>query len=230
MDSTANRPANPDAGQRQERAYHELKRRIMYGELAPGVRMLENDVAVLLDMSRTPVREAMIRLADEGLIEVRPRRGMEVLGITVDDLEEIYAVRLPLEAAAVELAATRGLEPEERTCLEEAQALMDQALSAGDTRTWSEADDAFHGGLVKASRNRRLATILDTLQVQLHRGRRATTVMREKPQQSNQEHHGILAAIIARDPERARSLHEAHLRRTSGLLVDLLRSRGMTSI
>ena len=95
------------------RAYDELKRRILDNELPPGSQALEQQAAEWLGMSRTPVREALIRLAQEGMIEVRPRHGMRVLPIAIADLREIYDLLAGLEATAVDIIARRGLQPAE---------------------------------------------------------------------------------------------------------------------
>lgn len=219
-----------DATQRQHLAYGELKRRIMHGALPPGTRMLERAVADLLSMSRTPVREAMIRLAQEGLIDVRPRHGMTVLAITIDDLEEIYAVRAPLEAAAVRLAATRGLRDDELSGLSDALDAMDAALAANRMSDWAREDSGFHRLLVESSGNQRLIAIIETLRGQLHRATMATCDLRDTPHRSNIEHREVLDAIAARLPERAERLHAEHLQRTGAMLIALLRMRGLTSI
>ena len=219
-----------DAVQRQQQAYAELKHRIMHGALPPGTQMLESDVAGLLGMSRTPVREAMIRLAEEGLIEVRPRHGMRVLGITVDDLEEIYAVRTPLEAAAVRMAAARGLSDRELDELSQSLERMERALAEDHLSDWALEDGEFHRLLVNASRNRRLISIIETLRGQLHRGTMATCEMREKPSLSNIEHRAVFEAIADRQPDLAERRLAGHLHRSGGMLIELLRTRGLTSI
>ena len=94
----------------RDRAYHELKYRILEGQLAPGTTLLENEVAQLLAMSRTPIREALIRLEEERLVAVRPRRGFTVLEQSIDDLVEIYEVFSTLEVRAARLAAERGVD------------------------------------------------------------------------------------------------------------------------
>lgn len=219
-----------DAGQRQRQAYTELKHRIMHGELSPGTQMLENDIAELLGMSRTPVREAMIRLTEEGLIEVRPRHGMRVLGITVDDLEEIYAVRTPLEAAAVRMAAERGLSQKELGELSRSMERMERALEEDRLWDWALEDGEFHRLLVNSSGNKRLISIIETLRGQLHRGTMATCDMREKPHLSNIEHRAVFEAIANRQPELAERKLAGHLHRSGGMLIELLRTRGLTSI
>ena len=111
----------------RERAYHELKYRILEGRLPPGTTLLETEVANLLSLSRTPIREALIRLEEEGLVEVKPRHGVTVRAQSLDDLAEIYEVFSALEVQAARLAAVRGLEPSES---ERLKSLMDQMEKA----------------------------------------------------------------------------------------------------
>ena len=97
----------------RDRAYHDLRYRILTGRLAPGTTLLETELAALLSLSRTPVREAVIKLEEEGLVEVRPRHGVTVKALSLQDFGHILNVFSALEVRAVELAAARGLtEPE----------------------------------------------------------------------------------------------------------------------
>ena len=107
-------PAAPRSGKGgresfAERAYRELKRRILDNRLTVGTQYMEQEVAELLSMSRTPTREALIRLANEGLVEIRPRHGMRIKPISLRDMREIYEVITALEASAAALAARDGL-------------------------------------------------------------------------------------------------------------------------
>lgn len=97
----------------RERAYHDLKYRILEGRLPPGTSLLETEVANLLSMSRTPVREALIKLEEEGLVDVRPRHGITVRALSPEELEEICEVFSTLEVKAAQLLARRGLSDEE---------------------------------------------------------------------------------------------------------------------
>ena len=117
-----------------ERAYDEIKRRILENDMPAGFQALEQELAESLGMSRTPVREALIRLANEGMVEIRPRHGMRVLPISPDDMREIYEILTSLEATAAEMAATRGVSEEELGALKRAVAEMDEALGREDLR------------------------------------------------------------------------------------------------
>lgn len=209
-----------------ERAYRELRRRILDNALAAGTNLLEEEAALMLGLSRTPVREAMVRLAEEGLVEIRPRHGMRVKPISADDMREIYEVLAALEPKAAALAARRGLAAEELAGIEEAVAAMDRALERGDLAAWADADERFHLGLVRASGNRRLAATVGSFWDQAHRVRMATLRLRPLPTASNEDHRAVVAAIRAGDAEAAEAIHRRHREGAAEMLVGLLERLG----
>lgn len=219
-----------EEGSQRSRAYTEIRRRILANELPPGVQMLETEVADLLGMSRTPVREALIKLAEEGLVEVRPRHGMRVKPVSPEDMREIYDVLTSLEATAAALAARRALSGEELAGLEAAVAEMDEALDRGDLKRWAEADQRFHDLLVLGSGNRRLQDIVATLRDQAHRVRMTTLGLRPKPVDSNDDHRAVVEAIRRGDAEAAWRAHHDHRSRSGRMLVDLLTRLGVGGI
>jgi DNA-binding GntR family transcriptional regulator len=212
------------------RAYDELKRRILDNELPPGTQALEQQTAEWLGMSRTPVREALIRLAQEGMIEVRPRHGMRVLPIAIADLREIYDLLAGLEATAVDILARRGLNAVEVAELEGLLKGMTAALDQGDLTTWAEGDARFHRRLIEMSGNQRLIMMVETIREQSHRARMATLQLRPKPVASNDEHAAVVAALKRRDGEAAVKLLRAHRLRSARLLIDLLEHHGLNHL
>ncbi|CAB5079513.1 Transcriptional regulator, GntR family [Olavius algarvensis associated proteobacterium Delta 3] len=175
-----------------------------------------------IGVSRTPIREALIRLQEEGLVEVIPRRGMRVLPLSVNDMEEIYQVITSLEVTAVELAARKGLDRRQMIALEKTLDAMDRALKEEDLETWASADDRFHELLVKGAGNKRLTAMVATMAAQLQRARIMTLRLRPRPEQSNREHRQVFDAIACGDWKGARSIHRSHRLRTSKTLIDLL--------
>lgn len=207
-----------------ERAYRDLKHRILHGRLAAGHQATEQEIADLLSMSRTPVREALVRLAGDGLVEVRARHGMRVLPVTAADIREIYQVLLALEPEAAALAARNGASEETLNVLDSAMRNMEQALEKDDLGTWAENDRAFHVGLVAAARNKRLEVAAATVSDQIHRVRLLTVQLRPRPLRSNEEHRAVVAAIIQGDAETARACHRAHIERAGQSIIDILDS------
>jgi len=213
-----------------EHAYTEIRRRILENEMPAGTQVLEQELAEMLEMSRTPVREAMVRLADEGMVEVRPRHGMRVLPISADDMREIYDVLTALESMAAERVAARGVSPEELQALRQAVVDMDTALAADDLRTWAAADERFHLLLVEYCDNERLRALVSGYWDQSHRVRLVTLGLRPKPVDSNKDHAAVVDAIARGDAVAARRLHRQHRVRSGETLVNLLKTHGLTQL
>ena len=206
-----------------ERAYQAIKRQIMDNTYTPGRQVLEQDLALELGMSRTPVREALIRLEREGLVEIVPRRGMRVVPISPGDMREIYEVITCLEARAAERLAERKPTRAEIRPMIEAMETMEHALAEEDLEGWAAADARFHGYLLELCGNRRLALTAATLADQAHRARMVTLHMRPSPVRSNRDHRALVDAVLAGEARRAYEIHYAHRRRAMELLTDILR-------
>jgi DNA-binding GntR family transcriptional regulator len=221
---TAESPA-PRAARvsRVDRAYREIKRRVLGNFYPPGLRVLEQELAHQLGVSRTPVREALIRLEQEGLVEIVPRHGMRVVPISPEDMREIYEVITSLEARAAERLAERHPDRAAIAPMIEAQEAMEQALEHGDLDAWATADERFHRALVELCGNRRLAQTALAVFDQVHRARMVTLRIRPLPTQSNVEHEALIEAILAGDPDRAWQLHHDHLSRAMELLTEILK-------
>ncbi|CAN1497421.1 GntR Transcriptional regulators [Rhabdaerophilaceae bacterium] len=213
-----------------ERAYRQLKQLILDNEIPAGAQMLELEAAARLGMSRTPVREAMVRLEQEGMVELRPRHGMRILPISPEALAEIYEILTALEGVAAESAARKGAEPHQLAALQQAVDEMEAALTDDHLVRWSEADARFHRLLVEIAGNRRLTVIVDQVSDQAHRARLTTLRLRPKPVGSNRDHADLVQAIRERDPARARKIHEHHRRQAADMLVALVRDLGLKQL
>ena len=213
-----------------ERVYQALRARILDNVWPPGHQALEQELALEMGVSRTPVREALIRLHNEGLVEVVPRHGMRVLPVSPDDMAEIYAILTSLESLAAELAAKRkpgaaALAPLEAACRE-----MEAALAADDLDAWAKADERFHLQLVSLCGNRRLAEVVINFWDRAHRARMVTLRMRPRPTHSTREHRAVVKAIRAGDPAKARDLHRAHRERGAVELTEILKQFRLSSL
>lgn len=194
----------------RERAYTDLRYRILTGRLAPGTTLLETEIAGMLGLSRTPVREAVIRLAEEGLVHIRPRHGVTVMALTLGDFRDILDVFSALEVRAVALTAARQLTAAERDGLTQLTQRMERATADGDIDRWSDLDDDFHATLVGLCGNSRLQRTLGEYWGQQYRGRRLILPHRPPPVDSNIEHRTILMAVLAGNPDAAHAAHLAH--------------------
>jgi DNA-binding GntR family transcriptional regulator len=225
MNELADSTAPNHAGRRPrvvDEVYAELRRKIIHMELAPGYQALEKEIARQLGVSRTPVREALVRLQQEGLVEIVPRQGMRVRPISARDIREINEVLAYLEAGAAEKLASRRVTPEEMARLEAAIAEMDRALDSDDLDAWAQADYQFHGLLVEFTGNRHLIEVARGFLDRAHRIRLLTTPLRSRPVYSNVNHAAVVEAIRRGDAQTAQEIHRAHKRRWSRELNDVL--------
>lgn len=202
-----------------DEAYTQIRQRILDVVWMPGYQALEQDVALVLGMSRTPVREAMIRLQREGLVDVVPRHGMRVLPVSPTDMREIYQVLTALECMATELLAARKPSSEDLIPLVAATTAMDEALKVDDLDSWAVADERFHALLVELSGNRQLkATVLNYWD-RAHRARMFTLRLRPKPVNSTKEHLQMVECLRAGDIEGAAQVTRTHRERANRELV-----------
>jgi DNA-binding GntR family transcriptional regulator len=200
-------------------AYEQVRRRILDNVWPPGHQALEQEVALALGMSRTPVREALIRLRNEGLVEVVPRHGMRVLPVSPTDMREIYEILTALECMAAELLARR--QPDSKTLkpLIDATKAMDKALKAGDLDAWAAADERFHMQLLELAGNRHLQTTVLNYWDRAHRARMVTLRLRPKPVNSTREHMQLVERIAAGDAAGAAAVNRGHRERASRELL-----------
>ena len=194
-----------------ERVHAHMREEILTNRLPAGTELQETALAAELGVSRGPLREAIGRLAAEGLVVVRPRRGAIVRALTKEEFLEAYQVREALEVMAARLAAVR-LGADELARLEELTGAMDGHADRDEVDAFFEANAAFHSALVDASGNGRLRELYGQLLGQMNRYRRRSLGLRGSLQQSVAEHLAILEALDAHDPDRAAQLVGDHIR------------------
>jgi DNA-binding GntR family transcriptional regulator len=204
----------------RERVHAHLREEILSNRLPAGTELQETALAAQLGVSRGPLREAIGRLAAEGLVVVRPRRGAVVRALTKEEFLEAYQVREALEVMAARLAALR-LGPDGLARLQELTARMSEHAARNEVDAFFEANAAFHRTLVEASGNGRLAELYAQLLGQMNRYRRRSLALRGTLRQSVAEHRAILKALDARDPDRAAQLMAEHIRVPQQRLEDL---------
>lgn len=147
-----------------------LRQAILRGDLKPGERLMEIQLANMLGVSRTPIREAIRKLELEGLVLMIPRKGAEVAEITEKNLRDVLEVREALEVLAVQLACEK-ISPQEIEDLKKAAADFELALNTGDITLIAESDVAFHDVIYNATDNVRLVNLLNNLREQMYRYR-----------------------------------------------------------
>lgn len=211
-------------------AHARLKAEIMDNRMPPGFQALEDEVAQRLGMSRTPVREALVRLQSEGLVSVAPRRGMRVLPLSPSDMRDLYDILSSLEPKAAELIARQHPDAATLRPLDDATGDMERALAAEDRGAWAAADDRFHRALLDLNPNRRLAEIAGRCLDQAHRVRMFTLQLRRLPTQSTADHRALVAALRRGDAALARDIHREHREHAALELLALLERYRLTHL
>jgi len=192
----------------RDRAYDDIREAILTGALRPGERIKERDVAAQMGISTTPVKEALRRLEQEGLVASQPRRGAVVGPLVLTPPEEILAIRAHLEGLAARLAAEKMSAEEKRALASELEDL--EALNrVDDSELIAEATNQFHHSIRDGADSVFLDRFLDTLAPFDRTIRVRSTLDPEEARQDTQEHRSMLAAILAGDGEAAeRAMHE----------------------
>ena len=190
--------------------FNTLRQAILKGELAPGERLMEIQLAQKLGVSRTPIREAIRKLELEGLVLMIPRRGAEVAKISEKSLKDVLEVRRSLEELAIELACQRMTEAE-LAQLERAQAAFRDTIGEGDAMKIAELDEAYHDVIYNCTRNARLVQILNNLREQMYRFRLEYIKEEDKRQILLLEHEKILSALRGRRVAEARAAVREHI-------------------
>jgi len=190
--------------------FNTLRQAILKGELEPGERLMEIQLADRLGVSRTPVREAIRKLELEGLVLMIPRKGAEVAKISEKNLRDVLEVRRSLEELAIELACQRMTE-EDFEALEKAQEAFQLAVEAGDSMTIAETDEHYHDIIYNGTGNIRLVQILNNLREQMYRYRLEYIKDAEKRQILLAEHNRILKAVKARQVADAKVAIREHI-------------------
>ncbi len=211
-------------------AMEQIRQLIFDGELAAGSDHLESELADRLGMSRTPVREATLILAHQGLLEVRPRKGVRIATLSLKDMEEIYAVLTELESLSAEEAAGKGCSVGDLAVLKQSIEAMEEALAHEDREAWAVADDAFHTELVRLGGNSRIQSIVTMMDDQVRRARAMTLFIRPLPVKSNEDHRAVYDAIKAGRMQEARERHRDHRRDAREILITLLKKHKLLQL
>lgn len=213
-------------------AYRALKVAIRDSVFAPGYQGSEQEIAVRLGMSRTPVHEAILRLQEDGLVRILPKRGVVVCPLSLQDMLEIYDVAIALEAMAAELLAAKpqAWRAEFANELDALNAQMTTALKQDDLEAWAKADADFHRALVERCDNSRIARMAQTVTDQSHRVRMLTLRLRAKPVASLDEHHAISDAIRRGQAAEAHDHARRHRIRARDELMPLLAQFGIKQL
>ena len=217
---------NRDPGQGMKlnlrnRIFNELEAGILSGRYPTGANLTEKDLCEEFGVSRTPLREALCQLELEGLVECIPNKGAVVLGITQQDISDIYAIKITLDGLAAELAADR-ITTAELTELEETLNLTEFYVQKGDLDKLLALDSCFHDIICTASKNRPLRGMMSNFHKYLKMARHSSQTNPGRPNKMLAEHHAILDAIKHKDGALASRLSVEHTKQVRGNLEHML--------
>lgn len=187
-----------------------LRQAILKGELAPGERLMEIQLADRLGVSRTPIREAIRKLELEGLVLMIPRKGAEVAKISEQNLRDVLEVRRSLEELAIDLACQRMTE-EDLAELEAAEEEFIGAIGRGDAMEIARTDERYHDIIYRCTKNEKLVQILNNLREQMYRYRLEYIKDEDKRQILMIEHSNILKALSLRHVQEAKKAIREHI-------------------
>ena len=190
--------------------FNTLRKAILRGELKPGERLMEIQLANKLGVSRTPIREAIRKLELEGLVLMIPRKGAEVAKISESNLRDVLEVRRSLEELAIDLACQRITE-EELDELNKAEVDFKAAIENGDAMQIAQTDESFHEIIYNSTKNQKLVQILNNLREQMYRYRLEYIKDADKRQILMVEHEHILKALTLRHIQEAKMAVREHI-------------------
>ena len=188
------------------------------GQLVPERTYSVYQLADLLGVSRSPVREGLLRLAEAGLVEIIRNRGFRVLPPRAHDIEEIIGIRLALEPPAARLAAEQAT-AEQQADIRAALETMATAARGGDDGSFWPADRALHDLLLRASGKTRTAAIIERLRTTTALLGPPTTASGRTLTEIHAEHEPVVTAVLVRDGAAAEAAMRAHLEATRTLLM-----------
>lgn len=203
----------------REIVYDELKRQILVGEIRPGTRMMEIELADDMGVSRTPVREAIRKLEKEGLVIIEPRRGAYASDASIKDMVDILETRQYLEGAAA-LMATKRITEEQKVLLEKVTDEYKEAVESENTEEIIRLDEIFHKLIVKSSGNSAMIQIMSQVQELSLRFRYIYYEDFSRYKNMPLAHKDILDAIVSGDGELARKTANDHVAKLKDYLIE----------
>ena len=200
-----------------DRAYEELKWQILNGEIGTGQLFTEQSICELLDIGRSPVRSALSRLQHDRLVDIIPRKGMLVRGLSSNEVNEIIQVRMAIEPLVAKLAVQNATDED----IQALEKLLDQAENAGlkARGVAMRVDHEFHIALANATGNSVLAEVVSFVKKRSSMLWFRSIVTEEKMRQVQQEHRAIVDAIKSRDEKKAVKFVTEHISKLEEMAI-----------
>lgn len=204
--------------------FHTLREAILKGELKPGERLMELQLAAKLGVSRTPIREAIRMLEQEGLAVTIPRKGAEVAKMTEKGMEDVLQIRRALDELAVQLACD-NMDPKHLEELRRAMKAFEEAAGTGDVKRVAQADVAFHDAIYAAADNPKLMTLLNNLREQMYRYR--VEYLKDETTYATliAEHQNIFHCLQNRDKARVTRATSEHVANQEHFMKNMIREQ-----
>jgi DNA-binding GntR family transcriptional regulator len=213
--SGVRRSGRPRTATAAARIYSDLRNQLVSLQRRPGEAISEAEIALSYGVSRTPVREAILKLSDEGLLEIYPQSGIFVSRIPIAALPEAIIVRKALEETTAQFAAERATSSQ-ILVLHAILERQREADVANDRDAFHHADEAFHAAIAEVAGHPGIWTLIQQVKIHVDRYRRLTLPQQGRIARAIEEHEAILDAIEAHDPARARIAMQTHLERLLG--------------
>lgn len=207
-----------------QHVFENLKQAIIRGDMAPGDRIVESHIAEGLDISRTPVREAIHKLEREGLLKRLPKGGFTVVNLTREDIEETFGIRCVLESYAARLAAVNH-RAEELKALEEKIGEFQSSLDDGHFDELPRINTEFHNLFYALSRSPKLIKLINDLRDQIFRYRMILLKTDSHAKTSNEDHRKMVKAIRERDAMKVEKIVREHILRGEKIVIRALKER-----
>jgi len=222
--SMSRRPASPaaiDASPPKLRAKDlvaRLRHDILHGGLEPGLPLRQDEIAARCGVSKIPVREALLQLVAEGLVNFQPNRGFTVAGLQPEEAEEILEIRAVLECQAIRDAMPKMADED----VARASRILDQAEATPELDRWSDLNWEFHASLYAPAKRKRLLDLIRQVSNPTDRYIRVLIANANYRGRAEREHRAILSACEMRNAEAAAALLDQHIRQTGVLLAAFL--------
>ena len=205
----------------KERVYNSIKASILDFRLLPGVKLSDKQIAQEMGISRTPVREALVRLSEQGLVETHPNRGVTVKSFTVSEIDNLYTLREALEVLAVRQAIPK-LDSERIEALRKPTDRFLSLLKSNNLIRLIDSDEAFHDLISTYSENRPLINFLRSLHDQIRIARRYDHLYGDNPQMTHEEHLQILELMARKETSKAMRAMSAHIVRAKKNILSFI--------
>ena len=190
-----------------------IKKRIINQELKPGSRLIVSHLAAEMGTSLTPIREALRLLVKDGLVEIIPHKGAQVVMPSQGQFKDLFEVRTVLESLAIKLAIP-NLSPADYERLEQILQAGDKSIQAEDPKTWLDEDEKLHSYIIQKSENNILAELLDNIRNRINIFRILTAQLPARAKRAQNEHRSVVAAMKKQKGENAEELIVQHIENT----------------